>query len=95
MVKSLKNGLNKLRQIPGAVLFYAILGIAIIVVILKVLGKITTANAKELNIVAMINSAIRQTKIKFNQDKINELKKDPETVKDPKDVEKFYKDKLK
>ncbi len=48
-----------------------------------------------MNLQALINEAIRKFKIQTNDKKIEDLKKAPETKKDPKEVEDFYKKELK
>lgn len=91
----MSNLLKSIQSIPGKVFFWILMAGTIVVILLQFLGKATVLKAKEMNLQALINEAIRKFKIQTNDQKIDDLKKAPETKKDPKEVEDFYKKELK
>lgn len=95
MKKAILNLWQKLQKIPGMVLFWVILGFTVVFIVLNYLGKLTSLKGQKANLDALIRDAVARLKLKQNEDKIKELKKKPETVKDPKEVEDFYKKELK
>lgn len=95
MKQKLQSFLAKLQQIPGMVIFWVVLAFTVVIVVLNYLSKLTSLKGQQVNLDALIRDAIARLKLKQNEDKINDLKKKPTTVKDPKEVEDFYKKELK
>lgn len=95
MKQKLQSFLAKLQQIPGMVIFWVVLAFTVVIVVLNYLDKLTSLKGQQANLDALIRDAIARLKLKQNEDKNEALKKKPETVKDPKEVEDFYKKELK
>ncbi len=87
----MKKVISWLGVIPGKVWLYLVIGGVVLITVLKFMGKITTANAKELNLSALITDAVNKFKLEQNKEKIKELDKPVKPETDPKKVEEFYK----
>jgi len=87
--------LNKIKGISNKTIFGVLVVLTVVGIILHALSKGTAIKARELNLKALLNEAMRKVKIKINDDKIEETKKPVKTVKDPKKVSEFYKNRWK
>ncbi len=87
--------INSLKSISNKTILGVLVGLTVLGIILHALSKGTALKARELNLKALLNEAMRKVKIKINDDKIEETKKPVVTVKDPKKVSEFYKNRWK
>lgn len=91
----LKRSLAFLKEIPGKVFLWIIVGGIVLIAVIKFVAKSTTLKAKEMNLGAIIQDALDKFKIKQNKDKIKDLDAKPkkeDLEKNPNKVEDFYKD---